>query len=282
MMNLDEELINRLEALLQVCFAQIGHIEWQPGDSDPIGGRLLFISLQHCLAATHLLRAGLDASASALIRSCADCGARSIYAVLCASKDEIEAFKADKSFPFARRFENMVDLIRSALYARPDLPFAEEHIDPLFATTAGHYSVFSSFAHGGMTPVSWIMSDEAGVMQARFPAAIRCLSAIILGETVTQASMVHLALHGLTADLNLLIAKQRDLSTPRYNNESLRMLKPGRHSKAKIAAVGLRATTAKSACGLRCFCWEAIARRSWRGEQDVMSTFVLICRSRPV
>jgi len=214
MVNLDEELIDGLEALLDVCFAQVGHIEWQPGDSDPIGGRLLFISLQHCLAAIHLLRDGLDASASALIRSCADCGARSIYAVLCASEEEIDAFKADKSFPFAKRFENMAALIRDALYARPDLLFSKEHIDTLFTTTAGQYSVLSSFAHGGMTPVSWIMSDEAGVMQARFPPAIRCLCAIILGETVTQASMVHLALHGLTADLNLLIAKQRDLSHP--------------------------------------------------------------------
>lgn len=214
MENLDEELIDALEALLGLCFAQVGHIEWQPGDADPIGGRLLFISLQHCQAAIRLLRDGLDASASALIRSCADCGARSIYAVLCATDSEICAFKADKSFPFRRRFEDMVESIRVQLYAKSDLPFTKQHIDTLFLTSESHYSVFSSFAHGGMTPVGWTLSDEEGIMQGRFPSAIRSLSALILGETVTQASMVHLALRGLTDDLNLLIAKQRELAHP--------------------------------------------------------------------
>jgi hypothetical protein len=212
--NLDKELIDGLEALLDICFAQIGQIEWQPGNADAIGGRLLFISLQHCVAAVRLLRDGLDASASALIRSCADCGARSIYAVLCASDDEIAAFKEDKSFPFGRRFEEMVLAIRDYLSKKPDLPLSKQHIDALFTTTASQYSLFSSFAHGGMVPVRWTLSDGAGVMQTRFPPAIRSLSALILGETVTQTSMVHLALYGLIDNLNLLIAKQRDLSHP--------------------------------------------------------------------
>ena len=115
----------------------------------------------------------------------------------------------------------MVDRTRRELLNRNDLPFSHDHVDPLFTTTERYYSAFSSLAHGGMTPVDWTLSDETGVMQFRFALHVRCTSALILGEPVTQASMVHLALHGLTADLNLLIRKQHDLTRPEVQRRIL-------------------------------------------------------------
>ena len=106
----------------------------------------------------------------------------------------------------------MVDRTRRELLNRNDLPFSHDHVDPLFTTTERYYSAFSSLAHGGMTPVDWTLSDETGVMQFRFPLHVRCTSALILGEAITP---------GLTADLNLLIRKQHDLTRPEVQRRIL-------------------------------------------------------------
>jgi|GEM_PF-4877661 len=214
MAKVDEQAIDALEELLDECWRQVTKIEWQTEDDEAIAGRLLYVSLQHCLASICLLRQGLDASASALIRSCADCAARSLYALLCAGPEEIRRFKADKNSAFGRSFELMVEDVRMSLHARAYLPFTRHHVDGLFITAAEQYSSFSSYAHGGWQPVGWTATDDNGFMVSTFPVSIRSLSALVLGETITQTMMVHLVIRGFQDEAGQIIQLQNRHFSP--------------------------------------------------------------------
>ena len=141
MTELDRISFSGLEAVIDGCWWHISTIVWAEGDHEPIAGRLTFLALQHGAAALGLLRIEADASASALIRSCADCGARSLYSLLCAGPEELSLFKEDKHAAFGRSFERMVDDVRFHLHGRNFLPLSESHIDGLFLTYASstHY-----------------------------------------------------------------------------------------------------------------------------------------------